>query len=145
MGRRGAQWQFPIRRVGATALLLAWTHCACTHTASFPVSSAPTAENTVVRFLKNAERQAETDAQRKEIQRALNDMLVKPPAELKRRRYANYAGQPQAWSITQLLRHYFTPNPAVSLDDSRFFQDVRTPEARAAIQYQLDEVSRALR
>jgi hypothetical protein len=95
--------------------------------------------------LKNAERQTETDEQRREIQRALRDMLDRPPTELQQIRYANYAGQVNMWSITQLLQHYFVPNPAAALDETRFYQDVHAPAAREAIQHQLAEVSRALR
>ena len=106
-----------------------------------PLSS----ENLVVSLLKSAERQAETDEQRREIQRGLRNMLDQSPSELQKMRYADYAGQANVWSITQLLQHYFVSNSRVALDDARFFRDVRAPEARAAIQHQLDEVSRALR
>jgi len=39
-------------------------------------------ENSVAAFLNNAERQAETDEQRREIQHALQEMLVKSSTEL---------------------------------------------------------------
>jgi len=117
-------------------------YCGCEHSGT--PAPAPDKNNSVVAFLKSAERQSETDDQRKEIQRALRDMLDKSAAELRRTRYADYAGQADAWSITQLLEHYFVPNPPAVLDDQRFFQDVRAPAARAAIQRQLDEVTRAL-
>jgi len=110
-----------------------------------PSASAPGAPNSVAAFLQNAERQAETDEQRREIQRALQDMLDKPASELKGLRYAEYAGEANKWSITQLLEHYFVPNPPAALDEARFYDDVHAPAARAAIQHQLDEVSRALR
>jgi len=133
-------------RTGLAVLLLTCMQCACGCQTPPPTSSqpAPKAENTVAAFLKNAERQSESDEQRKEIQRALRDMLDKSPAELQQMRYADYSGQANAWAVTQLLRHYFVPNPPVSLDDARFFVDVRAPEARTAIQHQLDDVSRAL-
>ena len=123
-------------------MLLACLHCGCEHKGISPAS--PDKDNSVSAFLKNAERQSETDDQRKEIQSALRDMLDKSPAELRQMHYPDYAGQANAWSITQLLQHYFVPNPQAALDEQRFFQDVRAPAARAAIQHQLDEVTRAL-
>jgi hypothetical protein len=105
----------------------------------------PNVENSVAAFLKNAERQSESDDQRREIQRALRDMLDKPPAELRRMHYADYSGSADAWPVTELLMRYFVPNPPAALDDDRFYQDVRAPEARDAIQHQLDEVTQALK
>lgn len=127
-----------------TALFLALTgvYCGCARMGG--PSPAPDGGNSVAAFLKDAERQSETDRQRKDIQRALRDMLDKSPIELRQMRYPNYAGQANAWSITELLQHYFVPYPPAALDERRFFQDVRAPAARAAIQRQLDEVSRAL-
>jgi hypothetical protein len=133
-----------VRRLGLAALLLACLLCACTRRNSSPAAAEPTNENSVAAFLKNADRQAETDEQRKEIQRALHDMLDQSPAQLRQMRYADYSGQANAWTVTELLRHYFVPNPPEALDDAHFFQDVRAAEARAAIQHQLDEVTRAL-
>jgi hypothetical protein len=125
----------------ALVLLLPWFCCGCGHGGTS--SPAPDKDNSVAAFLQNAERQSETDEQRKEIQRALRDMLDKSPAELRQTRYPDYTGQANAWSIKQLLQHYFVTNPPAALDEQRFFQDVRAPAARAAIQHQLDEVSRA--
>jgi len=88
--------------------------------------------NSVAAFLNHAERQAETDEQRREIQRALRDMLEKSPAELRRMRYADYTGEADKWSISQMLQHYFVPNPPAALDEQRLFQEVRAPAARAA-------------
>jgi hypothetical protein len=98
-------------------------------------SSTPAAtENSVAAFLKDADRQSETDEQRKEIRRALQDMLEKSPNELRRTRYSDYQGRPKKWSIVELLNHYFVPSPMVALDDRDFFRDFRSPAARAAIQ-----------
>ncbi|HYR92367.1 MAG TPA: hypothetical protein VE422_50445 [Terriglobia bacterium] len=127
----------------ATLLLLASINSACTHDPS-PVSPPPTAENSIAAFLTNAERQSETDNQRREIQRALRDMLDKSAVELPQARYADYAGTANTWSITELLQHYFVPNPPSALDEKRSFEDLGDPAARAAIQHQLDEVSRTL-
>jgi hypothetical protein len=94
--------------------------------------------------LSDAERQTETDEQRREIQRALQDMLEKSPSELRQIRYPDYTGRENKWSVIQLLQHYFVPNPPSTLDEAHFFEQVGTPLARAAIQRQLDAVNRAL-
>jgi hypothetical protein len=119
--------------------------CACRSAAPPAVSSPSNPENSVAAFLKNAERQSEDDGQRREIQRGLRDMLEKSPAELRQARYQDYQGHENAWSITELLKHYFVPDPLMTLDDQRFFQEFREQAARAAIQQQLDAVDRALR
>ena len=133
-----------MRRMEVGALVLACVLCSCARDSSHPSSPAKDAGNSVATFLRNAERQAETDEQRKEIQRALGDMLKQSPAQLRQARYADYTGKPNSWSITDVLRHYFVPNPQVALDDSRFFEDFQAPEARGVIQHQLDEVTKAL-
>lgn len=100
--------------------------------------------NSVAAYLENAEIRAETDEQRQEIHRALSDMLKKPTAELRTRRYADYQGTPNMWSITQLLTAYFVPQTPQSLESKRFYKDVGKPEAKLAIHRQLDEINRAL-
>lgn len=124
-------------------LLLACAPCACTH-GSVPTSTTSNTENSIASFLKNAERQTETDEQRREVQRALHDMLEKSPGELRAIRYADYAGQANKWSVIQLLQHYFVPNPPSTLDEARFFEEVGSPQAREAIQRQLEAVNHAL-
>lgn len=124
--------------------VLACTQCNCTHDRRSPPPAESDSGNSVAAFLNHAERQAETDEQRREIQRALRDMLEKSPAELRQMRYPDYTGEASKWSISQMLQHYFVPNPPAALDEQRLFQEVRAPAARAAIQRQLDEVGRAL-
>ncbi len=101
-------------------------------------------DNSVSAFLTNAERQAETDEQRVQIRQALSDLLDRSPKDLQEIRYPDYSGQANQWDIMQLLQHYFVPNPPAALNQSRFFKEVRAPEARIAIQHQLDDVNRAL-
>lgn len=132
------------RCAGSGLFVLVCVLCACTRDRHSQSPSASNSGNTVAAFLSHAERQAETDEQRREIQRALRDMLEKPPAELRQIRYSDYQGHASTWSITQLLQHYFVPNPPAALDEQRFFEEVRAPAARAAIQRQLDEVGGTL-
>jgi len=132
-------------RTGIVVILAACIHCACRRADPSPASPMPDTGNSAAAYLKNAERQSETDEQRREIQRALRDMLDRSPTVLRQARYADYAGQTKAWSITDLLEHYFVPNPLSTLNHQRFFEEIRAPAARAAIQHQLDEINRALR
>ena len=97
--------------------------------------------NSVARFLSGAERQTETDAQRRQVQLALQDMLNRSPRQLQKLRYADYSGTPNAWSLIELLQHYFVPKVATALADERFYKDVNAPAARVAIQQQLKRVN----
>ena len=125
-----------------TLFLILWSGLAFTPAAARPASAD---RNLVAAFLVGAERQAETDEQRQEIARALTDALRKPISELRQLRYADYAGKPETWSLPQLLQHYFVPRSPVTLDDERFFRDLTTADARAAVRKQLNAVSRALK
>ena len=127
------------------AFLLVSTLIGCNRDQSSSSQQVLPLDNSVVAFLMNAERQSETYDQRKEIQHALRDMLEKSPVELKRLRYADYGGQPNVWSVTQLLQHYFVPSPLATLDEERFFQDFSSPEAREVIKLQLEAVTTALK
>jgi hypothetical protein len=97
-------------------------------------------DNVVVDFLKGAERQVETEEQRREIRRALEDLLTLPAADARARRYADYQGKPGTWSATQLLQRYYVPAKPMALDEERFYRDAGTPEARAALERCLDEL-----
>ena len=100
--------------------------------------------NTVVAYLQGAERQSEDLDQRREIEKALNDILTLSPDELRARRYANYQMEPGAWTIIQLLHRYFVPRQLVGLDESRFYHDIADPAARAVVQERLREVREAM-
>jgi len=100
--------------------------------------------NTVVAYLQGAERQSEDLDQRREIEKALNDMLTLSPDELRTRRYANYQMEPGAWDIIHLLHRYFVPEKLKGLDEARFYRDIAKPEARAVIQEHLREVREAI-
>jgi len=131
-------------RLTSLLLILTLTGVGCQKQKVSPASAPTSHQNSVVAYLGNAERQSETDDQRREIQKALEDMLRMTPSELKAQRYADYEGKPGAWSVTELLKHYFVPDPMMALDDEQFYKDVGAAEARAAIQRQLDAVKQAL-
>jgi hypothetical protein len=97
--------------------------------------------NQVVLYLDGAERQAETDEQRQEILRALEDLRTLEPAGLKQRRYADYENQPGQWTLVQLLQKYFVPREPCAIDDETFYRDAQSQHAREVIEQQI----RALR
>lgn len=74
-----------------------------------PASALQAADNRLVQLLQGAEIQAETDAQRAELRRALQDLRDKPPAELAAARYAGPDGTPGQRSLAELLRAHVVP------------------------------------
>lgn len=108
-----------------------------------PIGCSTTPEiNSVVVFLHGAERQSETDDQRREIERALRDTLEMPAEELKRQRYADYQMNSSVWTVVDVLSHYFVPSVPVALDPATFYRDVASPDARSAVQEQLRTLNR---
>lgn len=98
-----------------------------------PATLHAASKNVVVRYLQHAELQAETKEQEAEIARALKDMLDKPVADLKAARYADYQGKPGAWTLPELLHHYYVPDSKMSLDDDAFYRDLSAREAREVV------------
>jgi len=107
-------------------------------------SDSASTGNMIARYLDGAELQAETDGQRREIARALQDILNIPVAELRKQRYSDYAGEATAWTVTDLLRAYFVPRQPMSVDPERFYREVGQPQAKAAVRKQLKRIQRAL-
>jgi hypothetical protein len=101
--------------------------------------------NSVAAYIENAEIQAETDEQRREIRRALLDILEKPATELRTQKYADYQGKPNEWSITRLLTAYFVPSTPQSLEPEQFYKDIDKPEAKLAIRHKLDAINQTLK
>jgi hypothetical protein len=96
--------------------------------------------NTVVAYLQGADQQFENANQRREIEKALNDMLTLSPDDLRKRRYANYQMQPGAWTIIDVLHKYFLPSKPVGLNHRRFYRDIADPAAQAVIRDHLQRV-----
>ena len=101
-------------------------------------------QNQIIAFLGRAEFQAENDQQRREVVRALMDVLTKPTAELRANRYSNYEGQAEVWSLTELLQHYFVPNPPAALDEKTFYSNLRSSKVRSVIKKQLAIVRKSI-
>jgi hypothetical protein len=106
--------------------------------------NSASSENSVVQFLDGAERQTETDQQRRVVRRALTDMLRLPPKSLQKRRYPDYEGYAGVWSIREVLRHYFVPRRPSSLQGENFDSEYLAAEGQAVIRRQLAGVEKAL-
>jgi hypothetical protein len=100
--------------------------------------------NTVVVYLQGADQQWETQEQGREIEKALTDMLMLSPDELRNRRYANYQMQPGAWTTIELLHRYFVSRGLVYVDETRFYRDVTDPAAQAVIRQHLQDVKKSI-
>jgi hypothetical protein len=98
------------------------------------------AQNEVVSYLQGAERQAESPAQENEIVKALEDLRSLPPAQLKQRRYADYAMAPNQWTLGQLLQKYFVPTQPRGIDENALYRDAQDPKARAIIDEQINAI-----
>lgn len=107
-------------------------------------SNSPSTRNVVARYLEGAELQAETDGQRREIARALQDMLDLPVAELRKQRYSDHSGNAGAWTVTDLLPAYYVSRRPMKLDPERFYREVGQPEAKAIVRKQLRRIQKAL-
>ena len=124
-------------------LTLAPHSCQTSSKPAAPATPATSATNPVADFFSHADRQYESADQQAEIIRALSDMLNKSATELRAQRYADYQGVKDAWSLTELIGHYFVPSPPVAdwTEDS-FYRDVSKPEAQDAIRKQLSGIQK---
>ena len=104
-------------------------------------SPLPEEKNEVVLYLDGAERQAETDDQRAEILRALEDLRTLDPVALEKQRYADYGGVPGQWTLAGLLQKYFVPRELRGIDEDALYRDAQSQKARDVIEKQI----RALR
>jgi hypothetical protein len=105
---------------------------------------ASQAENTVVAYLDGAELQAETDAQRQEVYRALTDLLEKTPAELRQARYADTQGAANRRTIVEVIRAHFVPPRPVPIEEEQFTADASTQPAKDVIRRHRDKLGDAL-
>lgn len=98
------------------------------------VVAAPQARgDSVVRLLRNAELQTETDTQRAELRRALQDLRDLPPAELRAARYAGPDGTPGQRSLAEVLRAHVVPAQPAAIDIDALVAARAAPEGRALL------------
>jgi hypothetical protein len=107
-------------------------------------ASAVAVDNALVVYLRGAEVQAETDAQRRELRRALADLLERPAAEWAARRYAGARGEPGQRDMVQVLRAHLLPAAPLSLDTDDLKASAGQPAARAALRELVDRLDRDL-
>lgn len=102
--------------------------------AAAPAASAPEATaDALVQWLSGAELQAETDAQRAELRRALQDLRDRPLAELQAARYAGADGTPGQRSLVELLRAHVLPARPVAVDLEALVAARAAPAGRALL------------
>jgi hypothetical protein len=110
---------------------------ACAQRAGRRTADSPFAEheiNQVVIYLDRAERQAETDAQRREMLHALDDLRSLDALALGQRRYADYENRPGQWTLVQLMQKYFVPRQPCSIDEETFYRHAQASEARKVVE-----------
>jgi hypothetical protein len=103
-----------------------------------------TSENLVVRYFADADLQAETRQQLREIRRALEDALTLPIAELRIRRYADYTMTVDRWTFGKLIGSYFMSAQPMDTESENFYEDSKKPEAVATLKRRLTEVEEAI-
>jgi hypothetical protein len=108
-----------------------------------PVPAAATT-NAVAEFLAGAEIQAETDAQRMELRRALADLAEKPAQALRDARYADAQGRPGQRDLPAVLRAHLVPTAPRGINEASFFDDATQPAARTAARALLEAVQASL-
>lgn len=103
-------------------------------------------ENIIVNYLRGAELQAETNEQRREIRRTLEDLLrggSKRCSSLIEKRYADYEGNLNKWNAFVLLQKYYVPEAPMALEPNVACRDLDAPEAKAALRETLESLHAA--
>ena len=105
-------------------------------------ASTPASSNALVGYLRGAEIQAENDAQRAELGKALRDLQAMPAAELRSARYAGADGRPAQRDVVQVLRAHVVPAAPQGLDLGQLLADRETEAGRAALRETLAALDR---
>ena len=103
-------------------------------------ASSPASSNALAAYLRGAEIQAETDAQREELKRALRDLQALPAAQLRAARYAGGDGRPAQRDLVQVLRAHIVPPAPQGLDLEQVLADRETDAGRAALRETLAQL-----
>ena len=110
--------------------------------AAASTASTPASSNALVGYLRGAEIQAENDAQRAELGKALRDLQAMPAAELRSARYAGADGRPAQRDVVQVLRAHVVPAAPQGLDLGQLLVDRETEAGRAALRETLAALDR---
>jgi hypothetical protein len=82
----------------------------------------------LARYLEHAEIQAETDAQRAELNGALGDLVRLEPAALRTKKYG-----PDQQPLPAFLRAHLVPAEPVAVEDEEFYTAAGNPQVRTAV------------
>ena len=101
--------------------------------AAAPVATKASTGIALVGYLRGAEIQAETDAQRETLRKALRDLQALPAAEMRAARYAGADGRPARRDVIQVLRAHLLPPAPQGLEMEPLLVDRETDAGRAAL------------
>ena len=101
--------------------------------AAAAVAPPAQAAEALVAYLRGAEIQAETDAQREVLRRALRDLASLPPAELRAARYPGADGRPGERDLAQVLRAHLVPASPRGVDLDELLAGRDSEAGRAAL------------
>jgi hypothetical protein len=87
----------------------------------------------LVAYLQGAEIQAETDAQRDVLRRALRDLASLPAAELRAARYPASDGRPGQRDVVQVLRGHLVPATSQGIDLDELLAGRESEAGRSAL------------
>ena len=105
--------------------------------APMPDAAAEQAATAVATYLADAELQAETDAQRQELRRALTDLLERPASALAAARYAGPDGTPGQRDLAAVLRGHLVPRSPRPLDQATLLAAQGHPKLAEAVRLHL--------
>ena len=89
-------------------------------------------DNVVAAFFNEAELQIETNDQRQELTRALQDMLTLTSDKLRAQRYANYQLEPGKWTLNEILSRYYYARPPLAFH-KHLYEDATKDKAKEKI------------
>lgn len=101
--------------------------------AALPQDAETATPAALASLLRGAELQAETDTQRAELRRALQDLRDLSPAELQAARYAGPDGTPGQRSLAEVLRAHVVPAQPAAIDIDALVAARAAPEGRALL------------
>ena len=125
---------YKFRAVFLSSVLLIASLRDAAYSRSTPVSGPNDTDNGVAEFLDGATENTRGEDHRQVLKQALTDMLNLPLNKLCEKTYPDYEMRPDSWSITVVLDRYIMPKRQdLKIGDDKFFDDMKNPEARRAI------------
>ena len=101
---------------------------------SFAACAQDSSDQQLYTYLNGAELQVETDDQRQEIKKALQNMLNLSPEVLKKKRYKNYRIEENQWTLVELLQAYYFPSKPMALEhDISLYRETSDPKVRQIV------------